>query len=512
VTDERIAYSDGLHNENTALLALDDRFLLVFRGGETGQVGSERAHLNVWSSPDGVAFAPLATVDAGDLPGGRDIRDPKLVPFGGRLFLYAISRLPGGHYRDLLGEAWTVRSESTDGGATWSPPEKTLEDVDQDGFETFWGMWRFTEHDGSLYAVGYDDGDTAVALFSSADGVAWEKRAIVIDGYDLVPSETELRFFGDTAVALVRLDDQGLLEDGQTAICTASPPYADWECGRRIEQRFDGPTWLSTDQGEFVVARKHLPCTFKRTAVYELRGDLADPSADVRVCEVEELPSAGDTAYTALAPLGGDRWLLSWYSSTIPASGDVPWLEGMYTPSDIWLATLDLGEAPDACHPPPEDAGCPAVDVPEGDPSALRSGAYVAAIAPVIWPEQTLSFAATVTATAGALDLALQPLDAVTGDPVGAPWTASATVGADGRFTAAFPVVSVPEETFPLLADPFLTLHDLVLDGVVTVDGLCGAVDGVAQVLGVSPSDAIHLSGSTFGLVPVGSDPVASCR
>jgi hypothetical protein len=124
-----------------------------------------------------------------------------------------------------------------------------------------------------------------------------------------VPSEAELQFFGDnnqTAVALVRLDNQDILANGQTAICTSTDPFVTWECGRRIEERLDGPTWIVEGQGSqarsFVFARKHLPCTRKRTAIYELRGDLADPNAAIEVCEIQEVDSAGDTAYTSLGP------------------------------------------------------------------------------------------------------------------------------------------------------------------------------------------------------------------
>jgi hypothetical protein len=152
VTDERIAYTDGLHNENTQMLALDDRILLVFRGGETAQIGSDK-------------------------------------------------------------------------GLTWTDPVKTAADVDDTGKETYWGFWRITERsDGTPYALAYDDGDTAVAMFQSADGLAWTKTSVVVDSYDDVPSEAELQFFGDgdtTAVALVRMDNQGILQDGQTAICTS---------------------------------------------------------------------------------------------------------------------------------------------------------------------------------------------------------------------------------------------------------------------------------------------------
>src|SRR5262245_61671525 len=126
VTRQRIVYSDGLHSENTEMLRFRGRILLAFRGGEEGQIGSARARIKVFESRDrGRTFTVLSEVNASNLPGDRDIRDPKLVAMGGRLFLYAISRVPGFHYRDFGGRAWTVRAESADGGRTWSPPVRT---------------------------------------------------------------------------------------------------------------------------------------------------------------------------------------------------------------------------------------------------------------------------------------------------------------------------------------------------------------------------------------------------
>src|SRR5262245_12443913 len=243
VSDQRIVYSDGLHNENTEMLRYRDRIRLVFRGGEEGQIGSARARIKVFESRDqGRTFRPLGEVNANNLPGGRDIRDPKLVETGGRLFLYAISRVPGFHYRDLGGQAWTVRAESTDRGRTWSPPVRTYQDVDAAGVETFWGFWRYAKRTyrkagkrrRTLFATGYQDFDTAVGLFASDDGITWEKRSTIIASYNDVPSEAELQFFGknhEIAVALVRLDNQDILADGQTAICTSHEPFVTWECG-----------------------------------------------------------------------------------------------------------------------------------------------------------------------------------------------------------------------------------------------------------------------------------------
>jgi len=526
VTNTRIVYGDGLHNENTEMIVLDDRILLTFRGGESAQIGSDRAHLNIYASFDGgETFEKRTEVDANNLPDGRDIRDPKLISFKGRLFLYAISRLPGGHYRDLGGKAWTVRSESTDGGDTWSDPVRTYDAAD------IWGFWRLTPRRFSeggqaretLYATAYDDGDTTVALFASDDGVDWKLRGTIIDSYDDVPSEAELQFFGpnqETAVSIVRLDNQEILQDGESAICTSQAPFTDWECGRRIPQRIDGPTWLvhaldGVDR-HFVFARKHLPCTRKRTAIYELRGDLADPRSPIEVCELAEVPSSGDTAYTALAPLGGDRFLLSWYTSAVDR--DVPWLEGQFTPSDIWLADVDLSAAPDGCvHPAPKAACEPPALPTDGAPSDV-SGRFMFALAPVIWPEQALLFEATVAYADGVVDLSLQPLDAATLEPAGAPWVdEGVAVGTDGRFTASFGSHDVAATVFPLLEDPFLSAHEMAFEGVIrSADLFCGNVTGYAQILAVNPADRITLDGSTFGAtraVESGPlpDPVLGC-
>jgi hypothetical protein len=530
-THQRIVYSDGLHSENTEMIRLGRRILLIFRGGEQGQIGSARARIKVFESRDrGRTFRLLSEVNANDLPGGRDIRDPKLVEMGGKLFLYAISRVPGFHYRDLAGQAWTVRAESADGGRTWTPPVRTYQDVDAADVETFWGFWRYTKRSyvdagkrrRTLFATGYQDFDTAVGLFASEDGITWEKRATIISSYNDVPSEAELQFFGknrDIAVALVRLDNQDILADGQTAICTSHDPFVDWECGRRIEQRLDGPTWVVRRahgrMRNYVFARKHLPCTFKRTAIYELRGDLTNPAAAIEVCEIQELKSSGDTAYTSLAPLSRNRSLLAWYSS--PVDQELPWFQGISSPSDIWLADVDFRRAPAGCtHPAPERL-CDQPPLPDDTRPFDVTGPHLLTLAPVIWPAQTLAFRAEAQVSGASLDLTLQLLDGVSKVPVGAPWIASdVAIAADGRFTADFGTQRVPAEAYPLLNDPLLTVHEFVLSGVTTSnDGFCGSIAGYAQVYGIQPSDRIRLEGSTFGAVRITDDalptPVASC-
>ena len=530
---QHVAYHDGLHNENTEMIKVGDRILLVFRGGESGQTGSAKARIKIFESLDnGRKFSAVSEVFGPIDPTtgeGRDIRDPKVVQMGDTLFLYDISRRPGVAYRDLFGQAWTTRAASTDGGHTWTTPVKTYADIGGAG-ETFWGFWRFTKRQymvsgqpkETLFATGYNDGDFMVGLFASDDGITWAKRGIIINSYNDVPSEAELQFFGDNnekAVAIVRLDNQGVLEDGQSAICTSTDPFQTWECGRRIEQRLDGPTWVVRRDGNqirnFVFARKHLPCTFKRTALYELRGDLTDPSAAIEVCEIQEVKSSGDTAYTAAVPLDSNRSLISWYSSAVDE--ELPWLEGQFSPSDIWLATVDFSKAPGGCVHPQQKRACAPPALPSHTKLFDVTGQYLLTIGPVIWPAQPVTFIADVTVNGSSLDLSLQPLDGTTKMPIGQPFAATdVPIAADGSFTVNFGTRTLPGPAYPLINDPLLVLGNFTFTGKTTSkDTFCGDVSGFAQVL-PHVVDKIQLVGSTFGATRITGDalptPVNACH
>jgi len=108
--------------------------------------------------------------------------------------------------------------------------------------------------------------------------------------------------------------------------------------------RLDGPVAFPWAGRLFVIARKHLrgEGIRKRTALYQLRGDLE--RGPLRIVEHGELPSAGDTSYAGVAPLGGSRFLLSWYSS--PLAQDPNRLVGFGGRTDIWTAVIDLSRLP----------------------------------------------------------------------------------------------------------------------------------------------------------------------
>ena len=413
IGDQRIVYSDGLHNENTEMIRLGDRILLdLSRRRRAGQSARRAAHINVFESlTDGRTFTRISQVNANNLPGGRDIRDPKLVEMDGTLFLYAISRVPG---RPLPRPGRTGVDASAPSRPTAATPGphrcKTYAGRRRDAAtETFWGFWRYTKRTvhrspestgGPCSPPATRTATPRSRLFASDDGVTWEKRATIIASYDDVPSEAELQFFGDnheTAVALVRLDNQDILANGQTAICTSNDPFITWECGRRIDQRLDGPTWIVRPAGgrarSFVFARKHLPCTFKRTAVYELRGDLADPGAahrGLRDSGARELGRHGLYLARTAQPGSVSAGLVQQRRRSGAA------VVAGHLLAERHLARrrrLSASRRPAACHrrrtrpcePPPLPPSTAAFDV---------TGAHLLTLAPVIWPSQPVFFRA----------------------------------------------------------------------------------------------------------------------
>ena len=323
------------HNENTDMIVWNGATYLVHRTARS-QVLGPNSSLHVYRAPDGQSFTDIATIQA---PSDRDLRDPHFFVVGGELFMEAITRLPVESTRDSNVDSISVVTHSPD-GATWAPLQNA-------GPET-WSFWRPKEVDGTWYTAAYQDGDVAVTLFSSTDGLAWTMGASVYAVAADTPLETELvPMPSGRMLAIVRTDltDAVYLATEppiSTRICWAMPPYDTFDCPQTLDGvRLDGPVAFFWQSRLFVIARKHIMgdgLGRKRTALYEIGGTLE--GGPLTIEEWGELPSAGDTAYAGVAMLDASRAVVSWYSGDLDR--DEPWVTAIFDLTDIWLGTIDL--------------------------------------------------------------------------------------------------------------------------------------------------------------------------
>jgi hypothetical protein len=324
------------HNENTDLTWWHGAVYLVHRTASS-QVLGPNSSLRVYRSrDDGRTFRLQAIIPA---PAGRDIRDPCFFVVGKRLFIKAITRLPGFALRDQNAGSITVETHSSD-GSRWSA-RRAIGPLG-------WGFWRVVKHGGVYYSTAYEDGDLRIVLYRSRDGIRWTAGPQIYGVSADTPLEAELAFSpsGKHLLALVRMDGNNVDLFGyegrlRTKVCWSRPPFARFTCPETLQGvRLDGAVAFYWGRRLFVIAREHLhgPGIHKRTALYEITGNLE--GGPIGIHKWGEFPSAGDTSYAGVVPLSRGRFLVSWYSS--PLKGDPSWLTGFGGPTNIWEATINL--------------------------------------------------------------------------------------------------------------------------------------------------------------------------
>jgi len=318
---------DGLHNSNTDMLHWRGSFWLV-HAASPWHLGSTQCHLRIWRSSDARSFEPVAELS---MP-GEDIRDPKFAAIGGRLFLYALPN------KGRAALPYTTVYSVSDDGVTWAP----FAPIEPPG----WLFWRPKTRDGiTWYVPAYWKHHGRSKLFSSWDGVSWSEVSDVHAGE--ANDETDFEFLPDgrmlvTARLEGKADSPLGSRDACTLLATAVPPYHSWKKTRSSVTRLDGPALFSHHGVILAVARfqpgPRGPLTQlggvlsrKRTALFLVEED--------RLVHLTDFPSAGDTSYAGVVVRDGLLYA-SYYTSEI--ARDYAWLLGMFLPSEIRIARVDL--------------------------------------------------------------------------------------------------------------------------------------------------------------------------
>jgi hypothetical protein len=367
----RIVPSEGLPPEVAPLAAnnnldvvrhSDGRVYLAFRSAPDHFAGSETQILVV-SSADEREWRFEARFSE-----GTDLREPRLLSLGGKLFLY-VSKLGKNRYDFEPQGVWLSERVVEASGVHWG----ALERLDLSGYI----VWRTRNEQGRGWMSAYRGGENiyrfngeplAVGLFVSDDGRHWSPLdAAHSSVYEGGVSETAYEFMSDGTLVAVGRNEAGDRFGFGSVICQAPPDApARWSC-HGDPRKFDSPLMFSEGGEIYLVARRNqtedgaydraLASAFFSSASWlrSVKNQLdyivtakrcslfRYVPAEGRMAFVLDLPSRGDTCFPGI--LRGEtpgEVVLYNYSSDIDGP-DVAWSVGQRRPTYIYRHRLRFG-------------------------------------------------------------------------------------------------------------------------------------------------------------------------
>jgi len=295
---------------------------------------------------------------------GTDLREPRLLAFGGKLRWY-FAQL--GSDPNQFQPKGAFVSERTPAGS-WTGPQPFY-------LPTFI-PWRFAVHGGKAWLSGYTDGDNvyksdpgpiAVHLLTSSDGQAWQPALgsdpVVLKGG---VSETAFAVLADGTVVAVGRNEAGETGFGfGSKVCKASPDQG-LQC-KADPRKYDSPLLFVHAGQVWLIGRRTLNPDGS-TADYDLGAKTGtpaehyvqyqlvnwtkrkrcalwkvDPAALVVYWQLD-LPSRGDTCFASIVSTGADRYAVYNYSSPLDATADPPWFEGQMGETRLYRSLLVFGK------------------------------------------------------------------------------------------------------------------------------------------------------------------------
>jgi hypothetical protein len=347
-------------NNNLDIARHDGALFLAFRTAPDHFAGPN-TRLHVLRSTDEQKWSYEATYFQ-----GTDLREPRLLSFGGKLrLLYAEL---GADEADFEPKgAWV---STRNGPGVWSPPKPLYEPtfipwrtrtVQTKGKEEAW-MIGYTGG-GGVYEVGATGG-IDVHLLHSTDGEtwkpAWGNKPVILTGG---VSEADFALLDDGSAVLVGRNEAGDARWGFGSVICRGKPGTEWTCAAD-KKKYDSPLLFRHDKGVFLIGRRTLQedgssadydvidpakpmeeryiynqaqnwLKRKRCSLWQV-----DPEA-LTIRFVVDLPSTGDTCFASALPQTKTDWLVYNYSSPLDGR-DPPWLEGQQGPTLLYRQVLRL--------------------------------------------------------------------------------------------------------------------------------------------------------------------------
>lgn len=284
------------HNAFTDLIRFNDTWYCTFREGSAHIPGTD-GKIRIIRSSDGKKWESAALLAEKTI----DLRDPKISQMpDGRLMIVMGGSVYDGQEptpnRKRTG-AWSRVSFSSD-GTTWSEPKK-VEGVGEGSW-----LWRVTWHKGSgygaVYSVGGPGGKRTMSVWTTKDGVKYEKLCEPAPDTNL--SEYTIRFLADdTMVILLRGEDKVR----KAWVGTSKAPYNQWQW-TPSDAWAGGPNFIVLASGKMVYGGRD----YKDKKAVTMFGVMDSKS----VTPLLTLPSGGDNSYPGFVEAKpGEVWM-SYYS------------------------------------------------------------------------------------------------------------------------------------------------------------------------------------------------------
>jgi hypothetical protein len=337
----------GPSNNNLDVVRHDGRVYLATRNAPD-HFASPDAKIFVFSSPAG--DEQTWQFESRFTTGAHDLREPRLLSFKGRLFLYYARLAPNTGIFDPQGMSV---SEMTAPGA-WTPPADLYRANEK------YIPWRTQVHGGRAYLTVYRDGQRIydfsglpmdIELLVSDDGLDWRPvdpaRPVVSSGGG---SETAFAFDAAGDLYAVIRNERGDEAFGWgSKICRAKKSdLAAWTC-KPDPKKYDSPVVFAHDGRIFLVGRRHvsdsgdfsqdvtepwsLPSTINNLIAYSSRPKRCAlwqvDRVTLTVKHLTDVPGWGDTCFPSLIddPTDPQRRILYNYSSPLDGP-DLNWIDG----------------------------------------------------------------------------------------------------------------------------------------------------------------------------------------
>ncbi len=336
-------------NNNVSIALHDDRLFMAWRSAPS-HFASTDSRMYMASSPDlGHTWSHEATWTL-----GADVREPLLYEVGGTLHFQMFE----GGTNPLAFEPLHIWRTRRDSAGQW----RELESWGEEG-EVPWevivredGAW-LTSYLGEHYNLDAGPQAVDVRLSHSTDGLNWDPSTVYRGG----ASEAAFQFDDDGTLWAVLRNEDGDDSGFGSLLCTApADEPTRWTCpAESSAERYDSPRMFVHEGELWLLARRDIGGPYdqglselsfedqrrtylldyssrpKRTALYRIDRD------NHEVVHVQDLPSAGDTAFPSVLPLDEHRFLVANYSSPLD-DPDLTWLAGQVSDDGTGIYLIEI--------------------------------------------------------------------------------------------------------------------------------------------------------------------------